>query len=433
MKYLVLIVLIYPTFLFSQGWERIYGGEYDDYGYSIQQTSDGGYIIIGSTESFATANSDMFLIKTDSIGDTTWTRTYGGDGSEVGYSVKQTTDEGYILTGETSSFGNGGSDVYLIKTDSNGDTIWTRTFGGNSNEVGHSVQQTSDEGYIITGETWSYGNGHNDVYLIRTTSAGDTLWTKTYGGISLEEGSSVQQTTDGGFIIGGHTSSFGYGNYDFYLIKTNINGDSIWTRTYGGEDFDYGNSVQQTSEGGYIFTGSTGSFGNGSHDLYLIKTDNIGDTIWTKTFGGMGTEVGNSVKQITDEGFIILGYTFTFGNGFSDFYLIKTDNNGNNVWTKTFGGNRYDFGNSVQQTIDGGYIIVGESTSFGNSFNDVYVIKTDQDGIVTFITDIPLPSHNKKLIKIVDILGREITNPKINQPYIEIYDDGTTKKKMIIK
>lgn len=433
MKYLVLIFLIIPSFLYTQGWERIYGGEYHDKGYSVQQTTDGGYIILGSTKSFGNGSSDMFLIKTDSVGDTTWTRTFGGNGLEVGYSVQQTTDEGYILSGETSSFGNGGSDVYLIKTDSNGDTTWTKAIGGNSSEVGFSVQQTTDGGYIISGETWSFGNGHDDVYLIRTSSTGDTIWTKTYGGPSTEVGNSVQQTTDGGFIITGTTDSLGNGDFDIYLIKTDDSGNKLWSQTFGGSQPDHGNSVQQTNDGGYIITGTTDSFEKGSYELYLIKTNSNGDTTWTKTFGGMGTDVGNSIQQTNDNGYIIAGYTFSFGYGFSNIYLIKTDNQGNLIWTKTFGGSQPDFGNSVQQTTDGGYIIVGESTSFGGGFYDVYIIKTDKNGIVTFTTEIPNPNPNKRVIKIVDFSGREIPNPKTNHPYIEIYDDGTTQKKMKIK
>jgi hypothetical protein len=255
--------------------QRTYGGNIDDRGYSIQQTSDGGYIIAGITNSFGAGNYDVYLIKTNSLGDTLWTHTYGGDIDDWGYSVQQTSDGGYIVAGHTSSFGAGPYDVYLIKTNSLGDTLWTRTYGGDFIDWGYSVQQTSDGGYIITGYNYSFADV-TDVYLIKTNSVGDTIWTRTYGGTSYDVGYSVQQTSGGGYIIAGYTSSFGAGNYDVYLIKTNSVGDTLWTHTYGGTANDVGLSVQQTSDGGYIIAGITNSFRTGNYDVYLIKTNSNG-------------------------------------------------------------------------------------------------------------------------------------------------------------
>ena len=195
------------------------------------------------------------------------------------------------------------------------DTMWTRTYGGTTDDRGYSVQQTADGGYIIAGLTY---RGFSDVYLIKTDTSGDTLWTRTYGGESSDEGYSVRQTADGGYIVAGYTRS-GYNSPDVYLIKTDASGDTLWTRTYGGIGDDRGYSVELTADGGYIVAGV--SIG----DLYLIKTDGTGDTLWTRTYGGMRTDEGWSVKQTADGGYVIAGWTYSFGAGGSDVYLIRLD------------------------------------------------------------------------------------------------------------
>jgi hypothetical protein len=306
-------------------WTRAYGGTKIDLGYSAQQTSDGGYIVACITLDRVCGVS---LIKTDAQGDTLWTRTCGSTTPYDGCSVRQTSDGGYIFAAGSNYDG----DVYLIKTNASGEILWTRTYGGTRPDWGFSVQQTADTGYIITGTTLSFGAGIYDVYLIKTNAAGDTLWTRTYGGTEYDIGHSVQQTADGGYIIAGQTGSFGAGNGDVYLIKTDASGDTMWTRTWGGTNDDLGYSVQQTADGGYIIAGSTYSFGAGAPDsanVYLIKTDANGDTSWTKTWGGTNRDEGYSVQQTADGGYIVAGFTASFGAGDDDVYLIKSDSLGN--------------------------------------------------------------------------------------------------------
>jgi hypothetical protein len=364
----------------NTAWTRTYGGENYDEGYSVQQTTDGGYIIAGYTESYG-VGSDVYLIKTDSTGDALWTKTYGGADTDYGYSVQQTSDGGYIVAGMTYFYSLGYADVYLIKTNSTGDALWTKTYGGAGSDKGKSVQQTTDGGYIVAGETSSYGAGEYDydVYLIKTNASGDTLWTRTYGGENYDKGESVQQTTDGGYIVAGMTYFYDAGWYDVYLIKTNSLGDTLWTRTYGGADVDCGYSVQQTTDGGYIVTGETHSYGAGAEDVYLIKTNASGDTLWTRTYGGAHYDAGNSVQQTTDGGYIVAGYTLSYGEG-ADVYLIKTNGSGDTLWTKTYGGSSTDWGESVQQTSDGGYVVAGRTISYGAGNYDVYLIKIKPEG-----------------------------------------------------
>jgi len=357
--------------------EKTFGGSEDDWGHSVAKTSDGGYIIVGETKSFGSGRGDVYLIKTDSKGNLIWQQTFGGSEEDYGYSVAQTSDGGYIIAGGTYSFGSGGGDVYLIKTDSKGNLIWQKTFGGSDYDYGYSVAQTSDGGYIIAGGTYSFGSGKSDVYLIKTDSKGNLIWQKTFGGSDYDYGYSVAQTSDGGYIIAGGTYSFGSGERDVYLIKTDSNGNKIWQQTFGGGYDDWGESVAQTSDGGYIIVGLTWSFSSGERDVYLIKTDSNGNKIWQQTFGGSEEAWGESVAQTSDGGYIIAGDTKSFGSGGYDVYLIKTDSKGNKIWQQTFGGGYDDWGTSVAQTSDGGYIIAGGTYSFGSGESDVYLIKTD--------------------------------------------------------
>ena len=361
-------------------WTKRYGWDDHEWGYSVQQTSDSGYIIVGSRWSAATSSADVWLIKSDTNGDTMWTNTFGGGENEYGYSVQQTKDGGYVITGSTTINGFGTEDILLIKTDSFGDTIWTKKFGDSSSDIAYSVQQTLDSGYIITGFTKSHISFSSaDVLLIKTDSFGDTIWTKTFGGSNADIGSCVKKTTDGGYIITGMTLSFGTGHGDVWLIKTDSVGNPQWTKTVGGNTAHQGYYVQQTSDQGYIIAGYK-KYGlePGSYNALLIKTDSSGDAIWTKIIGDSTTPGKfKSVHQTSDGGYIMVG-DISF-NDKADVLLVKVNTSGDILWTKTLGGNDYDFGESVQQTTDSGYIIVGYTESFGTGYYDLWLIKTEPD------------------------------------------------------
>jgi len=315
-------------------WTKTYGGTNGDFGYSVQQSSDSGYIFAGGTWSYGVGSADIWLVKTNTLGDTVWTKTIGGSGYEDSRSVQQTNDGGYIVAGWTLSYGAGLTDIWLIKTNADGDTAWTRIYGGSNYEFAWSVQQTTDSGYIIAGQTSSYGAGVSDVWLIKTNATGGILWSKTFGGGNDEIGFSVQQTTDGGYIVVGETWSYGVGG-DVWMIKTNTLGDTVWTKTHGGNAWDRGYSVQQTTDGGYIIAGHTQSYGAVSQDVLLIKTDSNGNQVWTKTIGRDSADVAYEVRQTTDGGYIIGGYTKSFGAGREDFWLIKMKPEGKILETNT--------------------------------------------------------------------------------------------------
>ena len=313
---------------------------------SIQQTSDGGYIITGTT-----SLADIILLKVDEIGNEEWNKTYGGQKNDGGLSVQQTFDGGYIISGYTFSFGSGENDVYLIKTDMNGNEEWSKTFGGSSRDKGYCVQQTIDGGYIISGNTQSFGAGENDIYIIKTNRNGNEEWNKAFGGPNLDEGYYIQQTSDGGYIITGKVDV-----NNFYLLKTDGNGTKEWDKTFEGH---CGYSVQQTTDGGYIIVGSSQFIRTRWTDIYLLKTDGDGNEKWNNTFGGPGLDMGYSVQQTSDEGYIITGKA----DG-SNIYILKTDKNGSKDWIRTIGDllGEIHIGRSVQQTFDGGYIIASGSS-----------------------------------------------------------------------
>lgn len=393
----VTLSLLWTTWLFAAApdtiWTRTYGGPDWDEGNSVLQTADGGYVIVGVTGSIGAGRDDVYLVKTDANGDVVWTRAYGGSSWDWGESVVQASG-GYLIAGGTYSFGAGASDVYLIRTDDNGDILWTRTFGGTDLDVGCSVHQTPDDGFIIAGWTRSFGAGDSDVYLIKVDANGDSIWTTTYGGADGDVAYSLDLTSDEGFIIAGMSSSFGTGSDDVYLLRTNSNGDIIWAETYGGDaSKDYAYSVQEISGGGYIAVGGTCLSSERGKDVYIVRTDADGDSLWTRIHGGPEGEVGYAVRETDNDEFVIAGWTVSFAVGASDVYLVKIDANGGILWTKTYGDTGYDWSHGVEVTPEHGYIIVGGTDSFGAGDPDVYLIKTEPNpgplaGIDRRVTDL---------------------------------------------
>jgi len=356
----------------QQGVNKTYGGTGTDIAYSMVKTSDGGYALAGSTNSFGAGGNDFWLVKTDSLGNMLWNKTYGAAGDDVAYSVVQTSDGGYALAGTSNSWVPGdGYDMWLVKTDGSGNVRWSLTYGGTGLDVAYSVVQTKDGGYALAGYTNSFGAGGFDFWLVKTDSNGNMLWNKTYGGTGTDIAYSMVQTSDGGYALAGYTDSFGAGGADFWLVKTDASGNMLWNKTYGGTGADEAYSVVQTSDGGYALAGITNSFGAGGWDFWLVKTDMNGNMLWNKTYGGTGDDYASSMIQTSDGGYAIAGETISFGGS----WLVKTDANGNMLWNKTYGGVAY----SVVQTSDGGYALAGYA-GYGAGGYDFWLVRTDSLG-----------------------------------------------------
>ena len=358
-------------------WSKFFGGSQLDWGWSVQQTYDEGYIIAGETTSFGAGGYDAWLIKTDRDGSEVWNKTFGGELKDGARSVVITTDSCIVMAGYTDSFGHGyAHDFWLIKTDNTGHELWNRTYGGYRSEAGFSVFQTTDGGFIITGYTYSFGAGANDVWLIKTDPTGYEVWNKTFGGPEGEYGMSVQQTTDQGFIIAGSTSSFGDGNDDGWLIKTDSDGNELWNKTIGGGNNDWFGSVAQTRDGGYIITGDTASFSTGGYDAWFVKTDGSGVSQWQTVRGeAFFHETGYSIQQMSDGGFIATGSITSLNTSLSDLWVRKLSRSGTEQWYLIFPGAKNDCGYSIRPTKDGGSVVVGYTDSFGMNNRNVIVIK----------------------------------------------------------
>ena len=362
-------------------WEKTYGCKMVDWGRCVQQTSEGGYIICGAYDRnvYTPWQGFVYLLKTDAKGKVEWEKQYGIYPYEnLGQYDLQTSDGGYIIAGYIGFTYH--IDAYLLKTDSEGNLTWTRILGNyDFYDDSMSVQQTTDGGYIVTGWTASYGAGSSDAWLYKLDSDGCDEWNKTFGGSRLDGGDCVKQTFDGGFIITGRTDSFDSGgNGDAWLIKTDMNGNEIWNKSYGGHYLDEGKSVLQTSDGGYVLTGSTYSFGAGDHDAWLIKTDSNGNEIWNNTYGGSLWDQGKSVVQTTDGGYFITGDYTDPVQGDLELYMVKTDSEGNEEWNYIIeheSKGSTDSGYYGIQTNDGGYIVTGETGEYNLALVDLFLIK----------------------------------------------------------
>lgn len=418
-------------------WVNTYGGSELEYAKSIVQTNDGGYVAVGKTESsdgdFSNTNSfgDMiFAMKVSSSGETEWIKTFGGSGIDRGNSVIQTNDNGFVISGMTTSndedFANmnkGDRDRFLIKLSASGETEWIKTYGGSSTDWGeeHTLTQTSAGDYVLTGHSSStdgdfegYNNQSWSIFVMQINSTGQIEWIKTFNGNGSQSGRGINKTSDGGLILTGFSTSddgdfdgLNQGDRDIVLIKLNSLGETEWLKTFGGSGHEFGLSTAEGNDNSYLITGYTdsndGDFentNNGGFDIFVIKVSQNGETEWIKSLGGSNEEFGHSIISLSDNNYLITGYTKSTDGDFDgikdersdDIFAIKLSESGNKEWVKTYGGSDNETGYSVIENSSGEYILTGDTRSNNEDFegmnngeSDIFILQINSNGSLSTI------------------------------------------------
>jgi len=482
-KFTFLFSLIIYSFLPAQTspaiqWQKSLGGSQGEHAKSVQQTSDGGYIVAGlsnSTDGDVTGNhggSDYWIVKLDASGTIQWQKSLGGSSNDNANFIQQTSDGGYIIAGESNSndgdvTGNHGNfDYWIVKLDASGTLQWQKSLGGSNQDVANCIRQTTDGGYIVAGESYSTngdvtGNhGISDYWIVKLDASGTMQWQKSLGGTSYEGANSIQQTSDGGYILAGTGSStngdisINYGNGDFWIVKLDASGMIQWEKSLMGNLADTAQSIQQTSDGGYIVAGMSNSTNSeiplmfGTSNYCVAKLDSNGNTLWQRYFGGSGEDHPYSTQQTSDGGYIVAGATgsldghITGNHGSFDFWIVKLDDTGNIQWQKPLGGSDFDEAYSIQQTADSGYIIAGMIFSADGNItgyhgnNDAWIVKLSSTQLNTGETQLinkpiiyPNPAKDmihldhlpaETAVHITDMSGRNRFTQKYKEKKINI-------------
>ncbi|MGH1366458.1 MAG: T9SS type A sorting domain-containing protein [Calditrichia bacterium] len=366
-------------------WTGLYGGNNEDYAKDIIQTSDGGFAIAGDFGRISGQpdSGNVWLAKINSSGNQLWSKNYGENKLDRSSALVQLPDNGFLIAGETQSRGAGSTDLWVLRTNAAGDTIWTKTYGGTNSEFPADLMLTSDGGFILLGATRSFGAGATDCWLVRCDANGDTLWTKTYGGTGSDVVASFAQTSDGGYAIIGNTFSFGEpGQPDMWLLRTDANGDTLWTTNYNGPHFpwstDDGHFIQETSNGGFLLLGATNGLPNTSNrDIWLIRTNSVGDTLWTQTYGGTMLEDAVGLVEMLDGGLMIAG--FSLDNNGDQALVICTDANGDSLWDWRMGDVFSEQIVAISATSDNSAILAGFTSNYNANVRDGWLIRFEGD------------------------------------------------------
>ncbi len=366
-----------------ESFEKHFGANGMDRGIAVQQLANGDFVVVGYSTSFGSGDEDVYLVRADSVGNQLWSRTFGGPGRDDGWDVLALPDGGFTLVGFSNSAGDGDFDIHLLRVDGGGNLLWEKRHGTEGDEYGWSGALLRDGGFVVAGETGPkgvYGEGDRDFYLTRTDSLGRQLWEQSFGGLRTDRAYSVGVAPDGGFLLYGSTNSRGAGGWDAYLVRTDANGNLEWEKTYGAGGFDMGHDVHVCTDGGLLLTGYTASFGAAAQDGWLIRTDSNGNELWRETVGGAGDDRLVRGLQTQDGGYAAAGYTQSFGSGGWDSFLVRVDDQGKTIWTRAFGAERTETAYGIAESADGGIVITGWAGTNGTGDFDMVLIKTPGAG-----------------------------------------------------
>jgi hypothetical protein len=364
-------------------WVQTYGGRSVDMAHCVRQVHDGGFVLAGMTSSFGMGESSMYLVRTDSNGTHLWSNTYGGGNISQGYAVRETADNGFALLGYTNSAGAGGYDMFLVKTDSTGRLLWTKTYGGKDWDFGYGMEVLQDGGFILCGETSSFSNGGSDVFIVRTNSVGDTLWTRHYGGAGTDIGYSVASQQDSSYVIAGQTTSAA-GDLDALCLRYDTKGNLLSANTYGGKGDEMLNEVCVARDKSLLMIGSSNSAPtHGSFDFYDVKADSTGQMIWSNVQGGAGNDQGYGIRETRSGDLDVVGYSDSYnGQGGRAMFILRLMQAGGwQITGASFGGILDEEGYSVALTQTGGVVYAGFTNSYGQGLQDMYFVKMKNDSI----------------------------------------------------
>ena len=359
-------------------WTRTYIDGWSAVGSSVEQTTDGGFIICGKTRPLGTTFHDVYLVKTDSVGDTIWTRRFGDNFPDLGNEVHQTMDGGYIIVGSYTPL-IFDYDAYMIRTDCDGRALWERTYQFDYDSQAFGVCQTTDGDFVLTG-AYTDSSGYLQLIILMTDSNGREIWRYISEDYWYSVGNGIVQCDDGNLVLTGRAATPGQQYDDLLLMKIDLEGNVIWTKMYGGVWYDIGYCIIKTEDSGYAIGGSYG-YSPGNSDFYIVKTDSVGDTLWTNTFGyNYEPEFAYGIDQTSDGGYILAGVTLTDAVDGQDCYIVRTDENGEELWSSFIRGDGQDEFKDVQQTSDGGFIVTGTTKVFNpNAHSEVYLVKYDSE------------------------------------------------------
>lgn len=353
--------------------QKNYGGVSDDHGYAVAEGLAGDLYIAGYSSNYGALMADGLLMKTDQNGNLSWAKVYGGAGIEMFREIITTNDGNLLMVGISTSF-SANSEIYIVKADTAGNMIWEKNYGGAPYSGAEDVLQHPDGSFLIAGTRRDSTVGFHNIYIMKLNALGDTLWTKTYGDTLADGGASIALDNSGNIMLLAYTDNYGSVNRDLYLMKLNSNGDSLNSWLYGSGEYEEAQSIEKCSDGNFIIFGHTAGFGHIEHNTYALKVDPNGSILWERNYGGVNHDGGEHGKQSSDGGYIFAGRTSSFGNFYEQTYLFKTDASGNMTWQKDIGGSRDDNAYNMIETATS-YITVGSTNSITNGNNDVFLVK----------------------------------------------------------